>query len=278
MNVYELTYPGVFLEHQDRAWANEARTMLSLMEGAFSDATVAVNLFEIEYQQMATADSKRRDEITKRRAEVKAHLEKHLRPPDDPRLARIEQIAKELDALPKFEGVDRIELRAYHATKIYNRERREAGERPEEFRAIPLRIYARAFIHALHVFEKALRVLVEDARGQSALADILKEFNAHFPGFRGVRDTLEHVDERIRRLARKKEVIPQPIDNGAIKSGLGNVLIIEGLYGTSFQCTTAEGELGSVDVSLSSLQRLQEVLQSVINAFAWHGPRRPYPN
>ena len=50
------------------------------------------------------------------------------------------------------------------------------------------------------------------------------------------------------------------------------------LNGSSYGSTMSDGHYGEVDVSPESMIKLQEILQAVLQAFKWKGPRQHMPS
>jgi len=69
----------------------------------------------------------------------------------------------------------------------------------------------------------------------------------------------------------------KPIDNRFIKSE-GGAIVLNGLNGTKYGNTMADGHYGEVDVSPQSMEALCVILQDILEAFKWTGSKKHFPN
>ncbi len=118
-------------------------------------------------------------------------------------------------------------------------------------------IHARAFVHAVNDIGKFLKVLSLMNGAPLELTSIRQRFNARFPDLIGIRDSIQHFDERIQGKAKKS-----PINlNGAL--WLGN------LANNVYEMTMENGKTGRLVVSGESLYAVSESIQEALNAFEW---------
>lgn len=164
---------------------------------------------------------------------------------------------------------------------IFKRERWESGILPREFSHNLPFIYARAFLYALDTFDKVLGVLAKEDRVPTAISGLHSKFVENFPHLRGVRNTVQHIEDRGRGLGSGK--VPQkldlkPIENNFIQAPGGGVLVLNNLNGSKYGSTMADGHFGEIDVSVESMKHLKIILEEVLNSFKWHGPRHHEPS
>lgn len=168
---------------------------------------------------------------------------------------------------------------ALEADLLLKREAWANGRRPREFaHQLPF-VYAKAFLYALDVFDKFLGVLAKETGAMpTEVVTLHAQMAIEFPDLREVRNSTQHMEDRARGLGRGGKLLNlQPVDNEAIRAPSG-ALILNNLIGSRYGSTMADGHYGEVDVTPESMQRLQNILQSVLNAFNWTGPRQHEPS
>ncbi|WP_060494461.1 hypothetical protein [Pseudomonas sp. NBRC 111140] len=264
MHIFEVVVPGVWLDYEDQEWVENVEPLLRMMESQFIDANLALNLFENSEREYLRRPSREdRDLQWKRRFEIRQAVE-------------AEQIgAANYDA----------QAVALESEVRFKRERWAAGQQPREFQHHTSLLYARAFLYALDGFDKALKVLAKTPDVPMDAAEQFKRMGEKFPCLRGVRNTAQHLEDRIRGLGepagRGKPCPPldlQPMENEIAHAPAGGVLFTNCLSGSNYGSTMADGHYGQVDVSPVSMEALSEILHAVLNAFAWTGPKRHLPS
>lgn len=119
-------------------------------------------------------------------------------------------------------------------------------------------IYAQSFLHALHGLRKVLGVLAT-SEAPSGLDKVRLRFDSSFPDLKGVRDSTQHIEERLLGQAKGKP-IQAPI------RWIGN------LSGNRFEMTMENGQVGGVEISKASLDVAGSCVQGAIECFEWTGP------
>lgn len=228
--ILTLAYPGWQLTTPDPR--SEIRALLGAAEDALLDALHALTLFE-PTQMSGWGEV---DEATLKTEEARY---------------------KELSAGMVGSGVDIVDAR--HAIDaMFDRERWARGQTPMR---LPWRlslIYARSFMHSLNRVRLLLRALAESTGVPQVPGARLED---RLPGLAGVRDSSEHLGERLQRRSRNRPLTTP-------------VLLSENLVGNRLVSTMANGEIGEVEVSRASIQAAAECIQAAIDALAWIGPRQ----
>ena len=119
-------------------------------------------------------------------------------------------------------------------------------------------IYAQSFLHALDVLRKVLGVF-GTPKAHSGLDEVRLRFDSSFPDLKGVRDSTQHIEERLLGQAKGKP-IQAPI------RWIGN------LSGNRFEMTMENGQVGGVEISKASLDVAGSCVQGAIECFEWTGP------
>jgi len=168
--------------------------------------------------------------------------------------------------LPAFYATTRAE-----ALEGWYRVRQEVRDRGGDIGSIlktePL-FHARSFLYCLDNFAKLLEVMTKELHAPAALDSAFRVLEAGFPNLVAIRNSAHHMEDRSRGLKTGgKPIFPKTEE--AIEGGRLRILMVDGLMGTNYSCTMADGELGQVDVSGRSLKVLQQVFQEVLDGFDW---------
>lgn len=259
MFVFEIVFPGTWLDYEDRDWTWEVEGILRNLESQFFEANSALNLFvgaQAARPSFAGSDEWARD--SQRRSEI------------------ISTLMRERTDSFCLENWEEIH---FEAEVLFKREKWSNGNVPREFDYKLPFIYARTFLYALDYFEKHLRILEKETNVPAQISSLCAQMKEDFPDLTGVRDTSHHLEDRSRGLDRYGQPLDlKPVLNGAIHAPGGGVLILSSLNGTRYGSTMADGHFGEVDVSPESMMRLQRILEGVLQSFRWRGPKRHAPS
>lgn len=259
MYVFEIVTPGTWLDYDDKDWSWRIENQLRSLESQFFEANAALNLFvnaQSIRPQFADRDKWERD--SHRRFEIQRAVEQE-----------------------RGDSMSRVQWDEIHfeAEVRFKREKWLNGDVPREFeRTLPF-IYARAFLYALDSFDKILGVLSKEANVPEQVAKFHAQIAEVFPHLRGVRNTAQHLEDRARGLGAGKNPLDlKPVTNNLIHAPGGGVLVLNCLNGSRYGSTMSDGHYGEIDVSPESMQRLQKILEGVLQSFRWHGSRRHAPS
>lgn len=263
MYIFEIVKPGTWLESEDRDWNWEIEGILRSLEGQFYEANLSLNMFLHTLQRDRRAPSREQWEAdANRRSEIRRAVEQKYENPYDHSVWDEIQLETEI---------------------LFKREQWQSGKLPREFEHNQAFMYARAFLYALDSFDKFLSVLKNQPNVPAVISELHDEVAIYFPDLRGVRNTSQHMEDRSRGLGAGRRGQPpqplelQPIDNEFVKSESG-VLMLNCLNGTKYGNTMADGHYGEVDVSPVSMESLQSILQRLLEAFSWKGPKAHLPS
>lgn len=258
MYIFEINIPGAWLGYEDRDWTHQVEMLLRSMESQFYEANLTLNMFIQAASFGRAAPSKEQWEAdAERQRQIREEVEKKYPDEFDPNTW--DAVRLETDVL-------------------FKREQWGAGRLPREFEHNQIFIFARAFLYSIDSFEKFLKTLSETEGAPDALKDIHTKFLELFPDLRGVRNSAQHLEDRVRGLGvGTKPLDLKPIENGMVSAPNG-ALMLNCLNGSKYGNTMANGHYGEVDVSTASIQGLQEIFQEVLNLFKWTGPGRHLPS
>jgi hypothetical protein len=257
MTVFEIVYPGTWVELEDRDVAFKVQTYLLTIESSLSDAAMAMRLFEQAHEQERAALMRSRDE-----------------PPHD-----AEDEADDLHQLAREHGTDgrafllELSKRALEA----RRSRWRAGELPRAYKSRLPFMYARLFLFSLSTIGRLLEHVSRCEGVPVEARDAVVDFSSAFPTLTALRDSSAHVDERVACESRGRRIDLKPVENQFISAPGGGVLIVEGLFGNRFTGTTAGGDVAEIEVGVESMRRAQQCFQKLLDSLPWSGPGRLYP-
>ncbi|MFM0363715.1 hypothetical protein [Paraburkholderia sediminicola] len=262
MAIFEIIQPGNWIVCDDAVWGIQMDNLIHGLESQFFEANVCFNLFEtaqaaflarmVEYA--SSMDSWQSDRA--RRDDVRKQVENDLTQASS--TMSEDEISFQVDV--------RIARDAWRSAPP-----REHSDRLQF-------IYARAFIYSLDLFEKLLKDFSATPNVPTFLADLHERMLNDFPCLRQVRNTLQHMDERAQRIGPNKRAIPAvPTDSAGIKAG-ATTLVLDNLSNSTFQTVMGDGRQGSVDVTAESMQRLQSIMQAIVDSFQWKGTKELRPS
>jgi hypothetical protein len=234
----ELRYPGSTIAIPNPGAAEAVNRLLRLIETSLVDATLGANYFE----STVAAGTAPLSDPTEGREEI-VELEK--------------------------KGVEPAEARH----QVFSRKWQQ-GEVPNELLHREAFVHARTFLGALEGIAAALRQL-EQIDEVSGLASNAREaFEREFPELHGVRNSIQHADERVLLKGPKKNappITPQPLATTGYR--------IEGpsfdnLMFRRYTTLLADGRQGSVEVSRLSLDKVASCIQDLLDALPWEAQSR----
>jgi hypothetical protein len=123
-------------------------------------------------------------------------------------------------------------------------------------------VHARSVIQSLNNIRLLLKVISKLGAPREEVAVALSHFESTFPDLEGVRNSEQHLDERVQGMVRG-----EPLPNETAL-WLGN------LSGIGYETTMANGKIGRVEISGRSLESARGCVQAAINAFEWTGRPR----
>ncbi|BBW23144.1 TPA: hypothetical protein SCS19_004137 [Enterobacter kobei] len=254
MIVCELIKPGNFIAHEDREYSRKFDNLIRHLETAFYEANVSLNLFIKEYNNV--------DNFSFGYDEALAELQKR----------------RDLQTLVRSElGIDSFEEVNFEVDKRLKRERWREGVMPESHQHCLLFVFAKSFLYALDAICRFIKVISEEHGAPVQIKDLYARINDSLPNLRAVRNSSQHLDERVRGKSNHgKKLEPKGVSNEAFNLPTG-ALVLDSLNGSKFGTTMADGHYGEVDVSLETLLIIRDILQEVINSFQWNGMKELLP-
>ena len=252
MYVFEIVTPGTWLDYDDEDWKWKIQNLLRHLELHFFEANLALNLFiNSRHDPSLLPDSHYSESDYQLRIQIQQSVE------------------EEISGTKDREHWEKIQ---YETEVRWKREKWMRGAIPREFKHNMPFIYARAFLYALDAFDKFLGVISKEGNVPEQVKNFCIQMKNDFPDLRGVRNTVQHLEDRSRGLGAGRN--PQPLDT----QSTGGILFLNSLRGTRYGSTMADGNYGEVDVSPESMERLKVIFEGVLQSFKWKGQKQHLPS
>jgi hypothetical protein len=263
MKVYELRYPGTWLDHDnDIAW-EQVHGLLMVLENHLAEAAVGVALFQEHFPELIDYPMTAKGLVNTRRV-LNDAMECRLPQGHWPAFQETTEMMQLADLMTR-----RLEW--------------AKGSLPRSYAQALVTICAHAVVHALDGIEKSLcqlaRVPCLSDTARDGLAAAHQAFTAALPDVRLVRDSAHHLEDRARGMARNdRELDYQPIAHEAINAPAGHhVLMMSALSGSSVGYTASDGHYREVEISPASVGSAQAAIQQAIDALPWKKWSRTTP-
>lgn len=246
MTIFEVVWPGTWLDYEDRDWAWKIDGQLMSLQDFFFEANVALNYFVDARSSSPSIGMEFHESDRKRRSEISQEI-------------------RQRDEAQGIYSRASMENNMFETDVIFKREKWAEGRLPQAFEhSVPF-MYARAFLYAVDAFDKFLKVLSKEEGVPAEVGELRKRLADYFPDLREVRNTIQHLEDRSRGLDNKKK--PMVVRG----------LILSTLMDSSYGSTMADGRYGSIEVTADSMQKLSEILHEVLSCFKWRGPKKHWP-
>lgn len=249
MYLYELNYPGTWLQLENDEVRFEIMGVLRALEGILTEAAIALSMFEESYSQ-------RPDSLNEwdRDAELRQQID--------------DEIRKEAgdDDYQNFDTYRLIPEKRMRAKKA------ELGILPRSYlHKIPF-IHAHTFIYAVDSFGKYLEVLQEYNEVTEEIGKCAKEFDRQLPSVRKIRNSALHIEDRSRGYG------PPWEKKKGKKMEIQGFLGLSNLESNSLCYTIDDGSYQRVEISSNVLEILVSLANQLLASFEWSGPARIEPS
>jgi hypothetical protein len=175
-----------------------------------------------------------------------------------------------------FSAPDYFEWRtslAARAARDVLHARWERGEWPETYRFRLAFIHARSFIHSLAQVRRALHAIADydigDEGRKTSVRSAIEGLDIALPGLKGIRDSNEHAEDRVRSRVRNQPLKLGPVVSAIVDAPRGGALVMNALYGHTFGCTIADGTFAEVDLTDATVEATRVAIQTVVDALPW---------
>jgi hypothetical protein len=118
-------------------------------------------------------------------------------------------------------------------------------------------LYAKSFVFGLDEASQFIRVIQEDKQVPDLARAQCDRFQSAFPTLRDLRNSLHHIEDRLRGLGQGDRLICTPL------------LVIASLRGNNLGATTDKGTYVEIEISEATLQRAYPIVKDLIWGFEW---------
>lgn len=149
---------------------------------------------------------------------------------------------------------------------------------PESYARRVVFIHAQSFVSTLAV-QRSLLALTKSPVEPAVASGIKKaadEFAAALPGLKDVRDSVAHVEERVRGEVHGKKIKTQPVSNSLIHTPGGGAMVVSALDNQHYGCTIADGTYAEVEVADATTEVACAAVQAVYDALPWKPGHRHF--
>lgn len=130
-------------------------------------------------------------------------------------------------------------------------------------------IFSHYFLYSADTFSKLLNIFCHE----NHLNDILKNFNNKFPMLSDIRNSAQHLEDRIRGYKKNsKKINLKPINNGYIECENSVILSLGNLFGNKLSYTTANGDNEEFEISQRTLTEFVKILNTIKNSISLSVP------
>jgi len=133
--------------------------------------------------------------------------------------------------------------------------------RTSRYHVILNRIYIKEYVLSLDTLNKLFCVMMEDIKTPISARDLIAEYQDRFGHIRYIRDSIAHIEDRIRLLDRFGNRLP------------AKVVLLGALSDNKFGFTGSDGRIYSIEISESVLNDINRITQGIIDSYYWdlHG-------
>jgi hypothetical protein len=266
---------GIWLDDSvPEEFRHDAEMLCHLLANCVADLVVALSMFEqAQLEQHLEFERERGGEARREQWQRDANRTREI------------EAAMEAEAGVSWGAPDYFE----RSNEIREQARRQALREkwakdgcPETYRRRVVFIHARSFVTTLAVLQRSLIAMSKFAFSEEtrqALQRACDEFAQALPGLKGVRDSVAHVEERVRGEARGRKIDTKPIMNSMIHAPGGGVIVTEALNNQHFGGTIEDGTYAEVEVADATTEVARAAVQAVFDALPWRpGHRRFEPS
>lgn len=158
-------------------------------------------------------------------------------------------------------------------TQEHLESRLRAGILPRAIETAALFAHAEGFIAALHTVRSAVRALRAQDDFEKPASEAVAAMDEAVPHLVGVRNSIAHVDDRLRRLkSHGRKIEPRPIEIPGLISGPAGGIAVGSLVGRDYFTMCEDGEQHSVRIDQTTLFAVRDILQTFLDQLPWRHP------
>jgi hypothetical protein len=118
-------------------------------------------------------------------------------------------------------------------------------------------VAAKSFVMNIDLYFKSLK-RISYIQNDGSITPLIEIFEKDFPDLKGVRDSIQHSDERTIKMAGRKEIFPE-----------GGIMYSNNIRYDALEFTKEDGKPGHVEISINSLEHVKDNLLALCTKFDW---------
>jgi hypothetical protein len=249
MYIFELNYPGTWLDFKNDELRFEIEGMLRGLGGVITEAAISLSMYEA--CQLHRSDSR---EEWEKDVELRRQIDEEIRGEAGD------------DYYQDFEKYRLVSEKQFRAKKA------ELGILPGSYlHKIPF-IHAHTFVYAVDLFGKYLDELKAYDGMPEEVTQCVDEFNRLLPSVRKIRNSALHIEDRSRGYGPPRE------KKQGKKMELQGFLGLSNLEGNFLCYTIDDGSYQKVEISVGVLNILVQLANNLLASFQWIGPAHVEPS
>ena len=141
------------------------------------------------------------------------------------------------------------------------------SNRPKKYFDHAVHLHARTFALSLRIIGVLIETLAEET-AEDKVEQIAQDFTAKFPKLRELRNSISHIEDRLRGLRERKQPIVLQSAPGLVEGGVAlfNDFLVENSNGAFLNWTIADGSIGACPISEKTLRIAVDQVNRVLAA------------
>lgn len=240
MYVFDLNYPGRWLELGDKKRETELTNLLSVLESKIVSTEISLTLFE---KNMAIPSNRQAELNTE--SELRNQIENEL------------NIEHGYHLKSNYQKLDfEIKLR---------RKKAELGFVPCSYINATCHFYANSFVNSVDSFGRILEVIASNNELPDTVKECWNNFEQLLPTVREIRNSAMHIEDRVRGFGDYK------MKRKNIKMDIKGSFSLGTLFNNTLVCTVADGSEKNIVISKDILYILVDITNDLLRCFEWSG-------
>lgn len=280
-NLYILVRPGLRLKMPS---SSDAHSLVSAAISKFISANLALFLFDQEYHKPRSSPMDSLEDAESRRREATLKVMRSVFKGIEVDSSNVDHFLRSLSRESYENIINRV------GETIIEEEWRN-GRVPREMEFEKRLLFAHSFLDAVSMLGNLIGKIASEDSMDSKVIDACGIFDAEFPQIKRVRNSAQHLEDRIRRKGPGNKPMPikpitatetgGPLTEKFIKvegsGSINSLLVTSGLINRHLSYTTMAGIVEGIEVSDDTLIKIHKILQDILNALPWAGEPTPVP-
>lgn len=249
MYIFDLNYPGTWLQFEDEEIKREIESMFMSLEGIITEAAISLSMFEA---------------CRNKRSNVHSEFEK-----DAELRHEVDEKIREEAGEHYYQDYEKYRIIAEKRLRL---KKSQLGILPRSYiHKIPF-IHAHTFVYAVDSFGKFLEELCIYDGMPKEVQHYCDEFNRLLPTVRKIRNSALHIEDRSRGYGTYQD------KKKGKKMNIKDFLGLSVLENNQLCYTIADGSYQRIEISKPVLEVLVQITNYLLACFKWEGSPRVVPH